>query len=68
MLVFVITNRITCKQCPRGLSKKGRITLPHVAPTGPPPYIAFYFRKSSRNKCLDLLLLRSKYLPHDASL
>lgn len=55
MLLFVITNRITCKQCPKGLSKKGRITLSHVAPTGLPP--SFYFRKSSRNKCLDLLLL-----------
>lgn len=57
MLLFVITDRVTGKQCPRGLSKKGRITLPHTAPTPVPPYVAFYFRKSSRNKCLDLLVL-----------
>lgn len=56
MLLFVVTNRTTGKQCPRGLSKKGRITVPHTAPTGVPPYVAAFFRKSSRNKCLDLLL------------
>lgn len=57
MLLFVMTNRITGKRCPRGLSKKGRITLPHTAPTPAPLFVAFYFRKSSRNKCLVLLLL-----------